>query len=202
LLQGPVIYAYGLKLHKNKVYVGSALNVAQRFRQHGYRCSIYKSNNSKFYNLVIKHGWNNIQFGIIEEVSFPTYNSYVVLNKKLLLDREQYYLDKFLPSLNINKFARSMLGYKHTKESIIKFSSFRTEKVYGKRIISKSLSKETIDKLKLRTKGATTCIYDNSHNLVQRFKTIKDAAKYVGLSPSSVSKYITKNTIWNDKYCF
>jgi group I intron endonuclease len=205
LLQGPGIYAYRLKLDKNKVYVGSAVNVAQRFRQHRYRCSIYKSNNSKFYNLVIKYGWNNIQFGIIEQVSFPTYNSDIVLNKKLLLDREQYYLDKYLPSLNINRFAKSILDYKHTKESRIKFSSSRTGKVYGKRIISKSkplVSKETIDKLKLRTKGAPTCLYDKSHNLLQRFKTIKDAAKCVGLSPSSVSKYITKNTIWNDRYYF
>ncbi len=138
LLQGPGIYAYRLKLDKNKVYVDSAVNVAQRFRQHRYRCSIYKSNNSKFYNLVIKHGWDNIQFGITEQVSFPTYNCDIVLNKKLLLDRQQYYLHKYLPSPNINKFARSMLGYKHTKKSIIKFSSSRTGKVYGNRIISKS----------------------------------------------------------------
>ena len=124
------------------------------------------------------------------------YNSDIILNKKPLLDREQYYLDKFLPSLNINKFAGSILGYKHTKESILKFSN---------RIISRSLLpliKKTIAKLKLWTKGVSTCIYDKSHNLVQKFRTINDAAKYVGLSPSNLSKYITKNTIWNNRYYF
>jgi len=125
LWQGAGLYAYRLKLDKNKVYIGSAINVAQRLRQHRYRCSIYKSNKSKLYNLVIKHGWSKIQFGIIEEVSFfinVTYNSDI--NKKLLLDRELYYLDKLIPSLNINKFARPILGYKHTKESILKFLFF------------------------------------------------------------------------------
>lgn len=125
----PGIYAYRLKLDKNKVYIASAINVAQRFRQHRYRCSIYKSNNSKLYNLVIKHGCNNIQFGIIKEVTFPTYISDIVLNKKLLLDRKQYYLDKYLTSLNINKFARSISGYKHTRESILKLTFSRVGKV-------------------------------------------------------------------------
>ena len=109
----------------------------------------------------------------------------------------------FLPSLNINKFARSILGYKHTKESIIKFSSSRIGKVYGKRIISKFkplVSKDTFAKLKLRTKGTTTCLYDKCNNLSRKFKTINHAGKYKGLSPSSLIKYITKNTILNDIY--
>lgn len=69
LPQGPGIYAYRSKLDKNKVYIASAINTAQRFRQHGYRSSI-KSSNSKFYNLIIKQGWDNIEFGIIEKVNF------------------------------------------------------------------------------------------------------------------------------------
>nr|YP_009469556.1 hypothetical protein [Pseudocercospora mori]AVE15066.1 hypothetical protein [Pseudocercospora mori] len=151
LPQSPGIYAYRSKLDKSKVYIGSAINIAQRFRQHRYRCSIYKSNNSKFYNLVIKHGWGNIEFAIIEKVDFPLHNIEVTINKKILLDREQYYLDKLIPSLNINKSATSILGYKHTRESIIKFSSSRVVRYYGKRVISKprvKVSKETIAKLK------------------------------------------------------
>lgn len=78
-------------------------------------------------------------------------------------------------------------------------------KYYGKRIASKprpTLSKETIAKLKARSKGVKTCIYDKSNHLLKEFITIKDAAKYIGLSPSSVIKYITKGTLWNDRYYF
>jgi len=54
----------------------------------------------------------------------------------------------------------------------------------------------------LRAKGVITCIYDKSHNLVKEFKTIKNAANFVVLSPSSFSKYITKSTVWNHNYYF
>ena len=66
LSQGPSICAYKLNLDKYRIYIGSAINIALRFRQHRYRCSVYKNNKSKFGNLVIKPAWNNIELGIIE----------------------------------------------------------------------------------------------------------------------------------------
>lgn len=56
--------------------------------------------------------------------------------------------------------------------------------------------------MKVRTKGVTICVYDKFHNLIEEFGTIKSATKYAGLSFSSVSKYITKKTLWNDSYYF
>ena len=99
LEQVPGIYVYRFKLDISKIYIGSAVNIAQRFRQHRYRCSIYKGNNSKFYNLVKKYGWNNIEYGILEKLSGK--DTYIIINKETLLDREQYYLNKYSPSLNI-----------------------------------------------------------------------------------------------------
>jgi len=43
------------------------------------------------------------------------------MNKKLLLHRKQYYSDKFSPSLNIKKLVGSVMSYKHTSESKLKF---------------------------------------------------------------------------------
>ena len=37
LTKGPGIYAYRFKSDNNKLYIGSAINIAQRFRQHRYR---------------------------------------------------------------------------------------------------------------------------------------------------------------------
>ena len=45
--------------------------------------------------------------------------------KKILLDREQYYLDTYSPSLNTNKVARSILGYRDTEENKVFFYSYR-----------------------------------------------------------------------------
>ena len=94
------------------------VNIAQRFRQHRYRCSVYKGNNNKFYNLVKKYGWDNIEYGILEKINLSSKDTYILINKKLLLDREQYYLDKYSPSLNINRLAGSMLGYKHSEKYV------------------------------------------------------------------------------------
>ena len=51
----PGIYVYRLKLDISKLYIGSATNLAQRFRQHRYRCSVYNKSNNKLYSLVKKY---------------------------------------------------------------------------------------------------------------------------------------------------
>ena len=121
-----------------------------------------------------------------------------------MLGRKQHYLYKY-SSPNFNKVAGSILGYKHTDENKLIFYSARIGKSYKKsaRVNAKPLvTKDTIIKLKLRAKGAIVRIYGKCYNLVKQFKTIKDATNFVGLSPSSVSKYITKGTIWYNTYYF
>ena len=203
LQQVPGIYVYRFTSDISRIYIGSAINIAQRFTQHRYRCSIYKGNNSKFYNLVQKYGWNNIEYGILEKLSAK--HTEILINKNILLDREQYYLDKYSPSLNTNKIAGSVLGYKHTEENKLKFSSNHIGKSYKRTLTGKPrplVTKETINKLKLRSRGAVTCIYDKNNVLVREFNTVKSAANFCGLSPSSVSKYITRGVIWNNTYYF
>ena len=60
------------------------------------------------------------------------------------------------------------------------------------------VSDETKNKLRLRSRGAPVLVYDKNLNLVKSCKTIKETGVFVGLSPSSVSKYINKGTIWNN----
>jgi len=180
-----------LKLNDEKLYIGSAFNLSQRFRQHRYKVKAYNGNN-KFYNYVLKYGWDKFLFGIIEYVYFPGNN--INDNKKILLEREQYYLDNLVPNLNTNKIAGSMLGFKHSKENISKFGFLHRGKKYKKNnnytIIKPNVTKETISKLKLRSKGAAVNVYNLKNELINKFSTIKKTADFVGLSPSSVSKYI------------
>jgi len=44
--------------------------------------------------------------------------------KEIIISREQYYLNLFLPSLNVNKTAGSMLGFNHNEETRMEFSIF------------------------------------------------------------------------------
>lgn len=49
-------------------------------------------------------------------------------------------------------------------------------------------------KLKLIYKGAPICAYDTNLNLVKGLNTVKETAKFLGLSPGSVSKYLAEAT--------
>lgn len=64
------------------------------------------------------------------------------------------------------------------------------------------MGNNTIIKLKLRSRGPSVCIYDTNLNLVKSFSTIKETPKFVGLSPSSVSKYLAKGTFLNNTSYF
>lgn len=173
------IYLYRLKSDKSKIYIGSATKLAQRFRQQLYRCSVYEKSNQKLYSLVNKYGWDNLEHGVLELVEFPPQNS-TTANRTILLAREQVYLDKYKPSVKINKIAGSVMGYKHTESNKLKFGSLYRGKSYSKTLKPNSLrdpvSENTILKLRPRAKGAKVNIFLKDLQLFKSFPTIKSAA--------------------------
>lgn len=71
--------------------------------------------------------------------------------KKLIIEREQYYIDNILPEYNILKTAGSLLGFKHSSSTIVKF-----QKAKGKEnnpLFGKFHSEETIFKMSAIKKG-------------------------------------------------
>lgn len=86
-----------------------------------------------------------------------------------------------------------MAGYKHSDILKLKFDDMHRGKSYKtlyKTNIKCLVSDETKNKLRLRSIGALVLVYDKNLNLVKSSKTIKETGVFVGLSPSSVSKYI------------
>lgn len=209
LIQRAGVYIYKLSLDdKEKCYVGSTINMVQRFRQHKYRAEIFAKElkyNSIFYNHVAKYGWNNFKFGIIKYIDFELDTEWQD-KKDILLKTEQIYLDMLSPELNINKTAGSMLGFKHSEDNKLKFSMIHRGKSYIKSkhelSVRPSISKDTILKLKLHNKNITVSIFDQNDQLIQEFNRIKFAAEFVGLSASSVSGYIKNGKLWNNLYYF
>jgi hypothetical protein len=91
----------------------------------------------------------------------------------------------------MNKIAGSMLGFKHRKKNIqFKFDNKVFNKCEEKPSLKPGISQETILKLKLHNKNIIVNVYDKNNNLIKEFNRIKLAAKFVGLSPSTVSGYI------------
>lgn len=98
-----------------KLYIGSAINIKERWKKHKNELRKNIHYNSYFQNAWNDYKEENFQFEIIEEV----------LDVNLLLEREQYWLDETKcyerdKGYNILKLAGNSCGYKHTEESLIK----------------------------------------------------------------------------------
>lgn len=95
-----------------KQYVGSAIVLRGRFMAH--RCSLFKSShdNIRLQNYFNKHGYKSLLFKVIE-----------YCDKDLLIEREQFWIDKLNPFFNIARIAgatyglKPWLGKKHSEET-------------------------------------------------------------------------------------
>ena len=106
-----------------KVYVGSAVNFNNRWKEHVRELRKGKHHSSALQNAWNKYGEDNFEFSIIEECE---------RTRKVLLGREQYWidtLDSVANGYNIAKTAGSQLGMKQSPEAI----TARVEKNTGKK---------------------------------------------------------------------
>jgi group I intron endonuclease len=98
------------------------------------------------YKAILKYGYANFKLEILE---------YCDTNTVLL--REQYYIDLLKPEYNILSRAGSSFGYKHTSDTLKKFSvrkiSDITRANLAKAATKRILSKETKAKISLAKKG-------------------------------------------------
>lgn len=113
----------------NKFYIGSSANLSRRLGKH---TSYLKNNNHP--NKHLQSAYNldkTINFEIIEQCS-----------SKLLIEREQFYIDSLKPSYNILPKAYTCLGRINTKEHNIKIS------IANKKVWTEEKKKEFVKKRK------------------------------------------------------
>jgi len=126
------VYTWVNKIN-NKVYVGSSSNLTERFNAH-----FSGSNSNKHLQKDIElYGINNFAFSILEFIDIDLKKISVEEARKILLEREQYYLDElckaddpsnlfYKNSYNRNRKAESSLGSKWSEESKKKKSEAQT----------------------------------------------------------------------------
>ena len=108
-----VIYQW-TNLINGKIYIGSSSTGSTRLLN--YFNSNIITRNLPIYNSLTKYGHNNFCLAILEDLG-PLHN----ISKKLILEREQFYLDiiyKIFSDkiLNLSPTAGSTLGFKHSSE--------------------------------------------------------------------------------------
>jgi hypothetical protein len=100
-------------------------------------------------------------------------------DKSNLLIREQYYFDKLNPEYNILKIAGSSTNYKHSEETKLKMSTISGNPV---NIYEKSSSE--------------------GFKLIGSFVSARRASKFLGISGSTVIKYMNSGEIFKERYKF
>lgn len=200
--------------HSNpRYYVGSTSKLKTRTSSHRY----YTINWSKykysgricpvFYKSVSKYGLSTFKFGVLEYIALPDEIG-IELRKKIILEKEQYYLDNINPSLNVCKKAYSQLGLKRNKMFSINLSKTLKGKKHKKYKIKNSntvkfTALETRLKISLRNKGVSVKIRDKSGNLIHKFATISETAKYFGVNTKTISRiYETGKSFYDFIYEF
>ena len=98
-----------------KTYVGSSINLSQRFKSYFTYSHISdpKRSNSLIHRALIKYGYSNFQLEILE-----------YCETTLCQQLEQHYIDLLQPEYNILKIAGSSKGFKHTEKALKKIQEF------------------------------------------------------------------------------
>lgn len=127
------IYVISNTVNGNR-YIGSAVNIAQRFRTHKSALKNGKHGNSHLQNAVAKYGLDAFLFEILEEVSV-----------ELLIEREQFYLDSEQPEYNVCPIAGNTLGRKASAETRRRQSAYHTANPH---FLGRKHSEETRQKIR------------------------------------------------------
>lgn len=171
-----------VNLINGKTYVGSSGNLSERFLQYfnlNYLERKVKKSNSKIYSSILKNGYSNFRLEILK------YCELDILN-----ETEQYYLDTLNPEYNILKFARSLRGFKHTEASIELMKN--KYDLWDKYVSPETRKKQVITQLK----GESTIVINTATEEKQCFISGREAAKFIGIQQSTISKYIRKNNFY------
>ncbi len=138
-----------------KTYVGSGLNLIKRLGSYFNRNELNR-NTRPVQHALLKYGHENFTLEILE---------YCPQSK--LLEREQFYLDLLVPEYNILKNAYSLLGFKHSQETIEKLKTKMISPEH-KEILS-SVHKGKLVSLKTRNKLAVaTASYSQKNPLTPK----------------------------------
>jgi group I intron endonuclease len=124
------------------MYIGSAYDLSKRISE--YFSIKYLDSNKNMYicNALILHGYSSYSLTILEYIDITDLSK--IDAKQKILEREQYFLDLLLPEYNILKLAGSLLGYKHTEETIALMSLAKSGENNPRGMLGKSHSPETL----------------------------------------------------------
>jgi NADH-ubiquinone oxidoreductase chain 4 len=211
------IYQFINKNEPTKTYIGSSINLWERIRYH-----IRTGSNTNYtyvsllYRGIEKYSWNGFKLVIIE---------FTTNNKKVLLEKEQFYLDLFKPYYNILTEAGSPAGRTLSIETRAKISAAHKREegsgMFGKThsdetknlmslarqaenhpLWGKNLSDETKLKMSI-AKGTTIYVYSpDKSTLINTFISARKAAEFFNTNHRIILKHAKNGLLFKEQWIF
>ena len=176
-----------ININNNKVYIGSAVNICNRWKNHISCLNKNKHHSSKLQNSWNKHSADNFIFEIIEEC-----------DKEKLIEREQYYIDlygSYKSGYNSTPKSGSNLGRKCSEETIKKMSVVL---IGNKRNAGHKHSDKTLKKLSDLNKGCKNKMFNKKHSEKTKIKisnALKGKVNSLGVKRSIDTKTKISNSL-------
>lgn len=188
-----------------KSYIGSSNSLTKRFNDYysPIRISLARGGVSLIYRSILKHGHCNFSLEILEYLDLSN-----IIDKyqkrKVILEREQYYLDLLKPEYNILKIAGSRLGIKLTPEGLARMSlinlgrkhTIETRLKMSNAQKGRVFSHETKEKIRsaaISRVGICIKVFDTSNKLFKEFPSKASTALYFNTSTSAINRYLKTN---------
>jgi len=135
------IYQIQSKIKPERIYIGSAININNRWIRHRIDLKANIHGNIKLQRHYNKYGKEDLIFSLI-----------VGCSKENLIAYEQFYIDSLNPWFNILPKAGSLLGFKKSKESKKKQSETRKRKFKSGELVM-AISQERRNKTRATLMG-------------------------------------------------
>lgn len=207
------IYLWTQK-ESGKRYIGSSMDLSKRFNNYFSNGYLAHRKTSYISNALLHYLHSSFSLAILEYIDTTNLSKAEV--RKLILEREQYYLDSLSPEYNLLKEAGSSLGYKHSPETIEKLSRRSLTEEHKRKIseaikgknLGKSHSPETLRKMVLASKGKNNkkvFVYTkdpvtNKTILYKCFDSCSDAAKELKRANSAISRCLDNGKLLQKKW--
>jgi len=182
-------------VHKDsgKSYVGSSSMLSDRFRRyfnHSYLSSS-KRGASLICKALLKYGYAGFRLEILEYCP-----------RAIVLNREQFYMDKLNPEYNILKIAGSNLGYKHSEASLKLMSDASKSRNESEEVLKfkrevmlgRKLSKDHLEGMIKNNPFRVPIILSNIESGENKeFTSMIQAALFLGVHMTTVKRYLVNN---------
>lgn len=153
------IYKIQSELKPERIYIGSAININNRWQSHLKSLRINKHHSKKLQTHFNKYGIADLKFTVL-----------LACDKDDLIKTEQYFLDSYNPYFNICKIAGSTLGFKFSEASKKKLSKASKGNKY---CLGRKVSQETRNKISDSKKGKISFAH-NEQSKLKLSKAFKD----------------------------